>query len=86
MDRKRIAKAKITELKPLYLRTGKMAALIGRSSRWLKEQKDVLFKKGIHYHQPDGEREPFWDIEKVNDWVRSQEKSQEIDEILKKVV
>ncbi len=77
---------KIAELTPLYLRTGKMASLIGRSSRWLKEQKGVLFKQGTHYHQPQGEREPFWDVEKMDEWVRSMEKNDEIDEILKKVV
>jgi len=77
---------KIAELTPLYLRTGKMASLIGRSSRWLKEQKGVLFKQGIHYHQPKGEREPFWDVEKMDEWVRSIVQDDEIDEILKKVV
>lgn len=77
---------KIVEIKPLYLRTGKMALLIGRSTRWLKEQKDVLFLRGIHYHQPEGEREPFWDIAKVDEWVRSQENNEDIDLILNKML
>ena len=77
---------KIVHLSPLYLRTGKMAELIGRSTRWLKSNKGVLFKQGIHYHQPKGEREPFWDIEAMNKWVRSTETNEEIDLILNKVV
>lgn len=74
------------DVSPRYLRTGKMATLIGRSVRWLKSQKDVLFLKGIHYHQPEGEREPFWDIEKVDEWVRSIENNTQVDEILNKVL
>ncbi len=77
---------KIIELYPKYARTGVMAGLIGRSTRWLKSNKGVLFKQGIHYHQPKGEREPFWDIEAMNKWVRSTETNEEIDLILNKVV
>ncbi len=79
-------RVKIAQLNPLYLRTGKMASLLGRSIGWLKANKGVTFKNGIHYHQPKSEREPFWDVEKMDEWVRSIEKDDEIDLILKKVV
>jgi hypothetical protein len=68
-----------------FLRTGDMAAHLGRSVRWLKGRKDVTFVKGVHYHQPDGEREPFWDVGAMEAWVRSEVRDDRVESILQKV-
>jgi hypothetical protein len=75
-------KVELIKLHPRYLRTGKMAELIGRSTKWLKQNKDVLFIRGVHYYQPDGEREPFWDIQKIDEWIRSQNQNEEVAQIV----
>ena len=67
-----------------YLRTGEMAKYIGRSTAWLKRNKDKIFKKGIHYFQPEGEREPFWCVSKIEAWIRGEDS--EISSIIEKVV
>ncbi|ADV46461.1 hypothetical protein [Nitratifractor salsuginis] len=71
--------------KPKYLKTSQMAEFLGRSVRWIKKNKDVIFIKGKHYHQPPTEREPFWDVAAMEAWVRSEERDERTEDILKKV-
>ncbi|BAN05311.1 hypothetical protein [Nitratiruptor sp. SB155-2] len=70
----------------IYANTAEMAAMIGRSADWLKKRKaNGTFTEGIHYFHPNGERDPFWKIEAIKEWI---EQSHEplVDEILQKMV
>lgn len=69
---------------PKFLTTGKMARFLGLNIRFLKENKDVLFQKGVHYFIPDGRVHPMWDTDKMIEWVT--DSNDTVDEILKKVV
>ena len=69
---------------PKFLTTGKLAAYIGVNIRFLKENKDILFRKGEHYFIPAGRVHPLWDVDKMIAWVT--DSNDTVDEILKKVV
>ena len=70
---------------PKFLTTGKMAEYIGVSISFLKDNKDILFKKGVHYFIPPGRSHPLWDTEKMISWVKSDSDAQ-VNDIIKKVV
>ena len=70
----------------LYASTSELAKIIGRSPDWIKKRKaNGKFVEGVHYFHPQGERDPFWKIEAVQQWIETSPDPQ-VDKILKKVV
>ena len=70
----------------LYASTAEMAKIIGRSPDWLKRRKsDGTFVEGVHYFHPNGERDPFWKIEAIQQWIESPQNDM-VEKILEKVV
>ena len=59
-------------MKPLTLPTGKMAEYLGISLDFLKDNKDVIFQKGIHYTVPQGKKHPLWIVEEMEKWALGQ--------------
>ncbi|WP_456471185.1 hypothetical protein [Caminibacter sp.] len=59
-------------MKPLTLPTGKMANYLGISRDFLKDNKDVIFKKGIHYTIPQGKKHPLWIVSEMEKWALGQ--------------
>ena len=75
-------------MKPFALPTGKMAEYIGYSPDTLKKLlKKGIFEKGIHYTIPPGCKHPRWIVEKMEEWVLSQEEiSPKGQEVLKHII
>jgi len=60
-------------MKPFALPTGEMAKFLRIDRKFLTDNKDVIFKKGIHYTIPPGRKHPRWIVEKMEEWFLSQE-------------
>jgi len=74
-------------MKPFALTTGKMAKLLGIDRKFLTDNKDVIFKKGIHYTIPPGKKHPLWIVEKMEEWLFStQEISPKGQEVLQHII
>ncbi|WP_456322192.1 hypothetical protein [Hydrogenimonas sp.] len=74
------------ELLPVYLNTPEMAALIGRHADWMTARMGGYFKEGVHYFRKSGERDPFWKVEAVMEWVEDNSDSKNVDSIISKMV
>ena len=61
-------------MKPFALPTGEMAKFLRIDRKFLTDNKDVIFKKGIHYTIPPGCKHPRWIVEKMEEWFLSEEK------------
>jgi len=68
----------------MYMSTGKMAEYLGVSIKFLKENKDFLFKKGTHYFIPAGRVYPMWCVNSMLDWVKGSD--DRTAEIIKRMV
>jgi len=65
---------------PLYLKTNDMAKLIGYSSDYLLNNRDVIFFENIHYF-PKSKRIN-WKVSKMIEWVENQNLSDKAKNIL----
>jgi len=67
-------------LKPRQVESG-----IGISAKTLRDLKDTIFKKGIHYFIPPGLKHPLWHRDALWEWVKGDETNEAealVDEIL----
>ena len=71
---------------PLTLPTGKMAEHLGVSRDFLKENKDVIFKRGVHYVIPQGRKHPLWIVSKMEEWVLSENMSDTAKKVLSHII
>jgi hypothetical protein len=60
-----------------------MANLVGIDNKFLHENKNVLFKKGIHFYIPTGKKYCLWKVEEMVKWV---ENPKSLDEESQKLV
>jgi len=71
---------------PMYLRPNQVESGLGISSKTLRDLKDDIFIKGIHYFVPSGLTHPLWDRDALLSWIKGDNKdevSSLVDEILK---
>jgi len=66
--------------KPLYLKTGDMASMIGYSPDYLLNNREVLFFENIHYFPKD--KRINWKIDEMIAWVENKNISMQAKEIL----
>jgi len=58
-------------MKPLYRSTSAIVELIGVNERFLSENKNKLFIKGIHFFIPKGKKNTLWSITEMIKWVEN---------------
>jgi len=63
------------QMKPFTLSTSKMANYLDVSKDFLLKNKEVLFKKGIHYYEPNGLKKTLWNVERMEQWITSKERN-----------
>ena len=68
---------------PIYLKTKDMARMIGYSSDFLLNNRDILFFESDHYFTKTNRID--WKVSKITAWVENQEVSAQVDEILRRV-
>ena len=69
---------------PLYLKTKDMAKLIGYSSDYLLNNRDVIFFENIHYFSKSKRID--WKVSKMIEWVENQNLSDKAKNILDLVI
>ena len=52
-------------MKPFCYPISKMANYIGVSKDFLLKNKGSLFKKGIHYYEPEGLNKTLWNVSQI---------------------
>lgn len=70
---------------PMYLRPNQVESKIGISTKKLRNLKDIVFKKGIHYFIPTGLTHPLWNRDALLEWVNGNETNETpslVDEML----
>ncbi len=55
---------------PMYLKPSEVKKYLGISQKTLRDLKDDVFLKGIHYFIPKGLRHPLWYRDALVSWVR----------------
>jgi hypothetical protein len=73
-------------MRPITLPTGKMAEYLGISKDFLKENKDKIFKKNIHYTIPQGRKYPLWIVEEMEKWALSKQTSPTAQKVLENIL
>ncbi len=74
-------------MKPFALSTGEMAKYLGISRDFLTNNKDVIFKKGVHYNIPPGRTHPLWIVQVMEKWLMDETPmSQKAQEVWKNLV
>lgn len=76
--------AKIENL-PMLLKPREVQRGLGIHEKTLRDLKDTIFKKGIHYFIPPGLKHPLWNRDALWEWVNGNEideASALVDEIL----
>ena len=71
---------------PMYLRPNEVETKIGISSKTLRDLKDTVLIKGIHYFIPHGLTHPLWNRDALLAWINGDTQdnvSALVDEILK---
>lgn len=68
----------------MYLATAKISQMLDINENWLREQRGIIFKEGIHFHYPDGFNDTRWNIAGMQAWMENKDSSNtEADEVLK---
>lgn len=58
---------------PMYLRPNQVESQIGISAKILRDLKDIVFQKGIHYFIPQGLHHPLWNRDALLEWISGDE-------------
>lgn len=69
----------------MLLRPRQVELGIGISSKTLRDLKDSIFKKGIHYFIPPGLKHPLWNRDALWAWVNGDE-TDEASELVDKIL
>jgi len=54
-----------------YLSTKKISQMLDINERWLREHRDTIFIKGIHFHYPNGFNDCRWNVAAMIDWIEN---------------
>ena len=70
---------------PMYLKPSQVQSSIGISAKTLRDLKDTVFKRGVHYFIPPGLTHPLWNRDALLSWIQGDsgdDVSSLVDEIL----
>jgi len=70
---------------PLYLKPNQVQNSLGISAKTLRELKDTIFIKGVHYFIPTGLTHPLWDRDALLAWIKGDDKD-EVSSLVDKIL
>jgi hypothetical protein len=70
---------------PMYLKPNQVQSNLGISTNTLRDLKDKVFKKGIHYFIPTGLTHPLWNRDALLEWINGNE-SEEISTLVNDIL
>ena len=67
---------------PMFLKPSQVNELIGINTKTLRDLKDTVFKKGVHYFIPDGMSYSLWKRDELINWIQGSNENNEVDSLV----
>lgn len=69
-----------------YAKTAHAATYLDVDPSFLTQRKGKEFQQGVHFFQPNGSKILRWDLEALNEWLRTSGGNDEISEFLSEII